>query len=1223
MSTDSEAVKGTGFPLPRCPSSNSNPLPSSLDLWSQIVAAESPHPQRIDVVYRRRQPRNPHNHPNSNPPDAALPRPTRPSLDPNKRVSWNRSLSIRGRTSIAVGACMVYQPQLKKDKRKGKPALPKGKLVQPPNVEKEKLYFEEVDAFELLEESPSPKKNTWIIGDMVQEGPMPTICSRLEKWLHSRRLNHTYGPSSTLSKILDTSSTRLEAIQDIDFSTPEMRTLERTEKSNSLLQAIKTGDRKPSIENDIHLQTNEEMLLAQCSEGREDINAAVKKLSLASTSSIDDDHISPFSALLSICGQSAPSLLQNIFSSNLFLLAMGDLSGSKTIVKVGEGTFGEAFKVNNYVCKIVPFDGDFRVNGEIQKRSEELLEEVLLCKTLNLLRGKEGASDNLCRAFIDCIDVSSSYGPVVCDRFRVCQGPYDAALIRAWEDWDLKHGSENDHPKEFPDKQCYVVFVQEHGGKDLEGFALLNFDEARALLAQVTAGLAVAESAFEFEHRDLHWGNILVGRSDSETLQFTLDGRKMLVKTYGLIISIIDFTLSRINTGDRILYLDLSSDPDLFKGPKGDKQSETYRRMKEVTEDWWEGSCPKTNVLWLIYLVDILLTKKSFERTSKHERDLRSFKKRLDQYDSSKEAILDPFFTDLFIESDAKILQTNVHAHALISNPGKVDKWKLVILRKIKKQELTEKACFWSQPNTSQLIILRTASTPSVAPAFLHKTKISKSEIRLSVTDYMLLKTLIDTNLSVDFFLNESLVENFVSSKSSPVSSLKVHLLDILPQVDIRSIIVRCGSQCLGRDETPSLIRVLKSIHSFISNLQLGREVKVSVAFPLSFLEYLNASYENDLLRIVVFLKKIDSFIMIEDTIDGESGIVQSVIERATFAASILPCKDVPVVLTIKSRDIPCSMELAQFSESVSKYLEAGSHVTKRIVALYAEVQTTKGFVLGDLKREEGDDILPLFLREKLGQVHIRRVLQDTTNLPNTVSPTNPTPPTPVISPPDTPTIITVPSTNPVTVSPTNPGATPVTVPSTTPPVPLAPTNPANPGAQPVTNPVTSYPSPSGNGPITNTLSPPPNTNGQATGGQSWCVAKTGVSEATLQSALDYACGMQSVDCSQIQQGGSCYNPNSLQNHASFAFNSYYQKNPASTSCDFGGAATIVNTNPSSGSCIYPSSSGGGTSGSNGSPSVLGSQSPPDLNTSNSALRPFLDCMVLVVISLVSVRLTI
>ncbi|XP_020212860.1 serine/threonine-protein kinase haspin homolog [Cajanus cajan] len=611
-------------------SSNSN---APVDLWSEILAAETPRPQQIGVVYSRRNP-NPRNHPNQQPSDPALPCSTRVSLaDPNKRVSWNRSLSTRGRTSIAVGACMVYQPGLKKDKRKPKPPLPKGKLVQPPNFEKERLYFQEVDAFELLEESPSPKKvGTWITGNMTEEGPIPAISSRLEKWLHSRRLNPICGSSSTLSKILEAPSTRMETICDLDLNASELRTLERTEGSNSLLHSAQTGDKKSFIENDLHLQTNDRMLAAQSGEGCEDIEAAVKKLSLVSTlSSIDDDHISPFSALLSICGQSAPSAFQDVFSSV-----------SDTIVKVGEGTFGEAFKVNNYVCKIVPFDGDFRVNGEVQKTSEELLEEVLLCKTLNQLRGKDGDSDNLCSAFIDCVE------------FRVCQGSYDAALIRAWEDWDLKHGSENDHPKEFPDKQCYVVFVQQHGGKDLESFALLNFDEARTLLVQVTAGLAVAESAYEFEHRDLHWGNILIGRSDSETLQFTLDGKNMLVKTYGLIISIIDFTLSRINTGDRILYLDLSSDPDLFKGPKGDKQSETYRRMKEVAEDWWEGSYPKTNVLWLIYLVDILLIKKSFERTTKHERDLRSLKKRLDKYDSAKEAILDPFFTDLFLESDPK-----------------------------------------------------------------------------------------------------------------------------------------------------------------------------------------------------------------------------------------------------------------------------------------------------------------------------------------------------------------------------------------------------------------------------------------------------------------------------------------------------------------------------------------------------------------------------------------
>lgn len=132
---------------------------------------------------------------------------------------------------------------------------------------------------------------------------------------------------------------------------------------------------------------------------------------------------------------------------------------------------------------------------------------------------------------------------------RVCQGYYDSCLISAWEDWDGKHGSENDHPKEFPAdqvctlsadsrqlylvnnlmpntsvilwfvdfvnyglsilsvyglsislwffhlfcsltkyvnfSQCYVVFVQEHGGRDLESFVLLDFDEARSLLVQV------------------------------------------------------------------------------------------------------------------------------------------------------------------------------------------------------------------------------------------------------------------------------------------------------------------------------------------------------------------------------------------------------------------------------------------------------------------------------------------------------------------------------------------------------------------------------------------------------------------------------------------------------------------------------------------------------------------------------------------------------------------
>ncbi|KAL6615637.1 hypothetical protein ACP70R_037907 [Stipagrostis hirtigluma subsp. patula] len=93
-------------------------------------------------------------------------------------------------------------------------------------------------------------------------------------------------------------------------------------------------------------------------------------------------------------------------------------------------------------------------------------------------------------------------------------------------------------------------------------------------------------------------------------------------------------------------------------------------------------------------------------------------------------------------------------------------------------------------------------------------------------------------------------------------------------------------------------------------------------------------------------------------------------------------------------------------------------------------------------------------------------------------------------------------------------------------------------------------------------------------GGGTWCVASQSASPTALQVALDYACGY-GADCSPIQQGGNCFNPDTVHDHASYAFNSYYQKNPAPTSCDFGGTATLTTTDPSSGSCQYPSSSGG------------------------------------------------
>ncbi|KAK1326737.1 Glucan endo-1,3-beta-glucosidase 1 [Acorus calamus] len=90
---------------------------------------------------------------------------------------------------------------------------------------------------------------------------------------------------------------------------------------------------------------------------------------------------------------------------------------------------------------------------------------------------------------------------------------------------------------------------------------------------------------------------------------------------------------------------------------------------------------------------------------------------------------------------------------------------------------------------------------------------------------------------------------------------------------------------------------------------------------------------------------------------------------------------------------------------------------------------------------------------------------------------------------------------------------------------------------------------------------------------RTFCVVAEGADAKSLQAALDWACGPGRANCSGIQPGMDCYDPNTVRAHASYAFDSYYQmQGRSSGSCYFQGVSMITTTDPSHGNCIFPGS---------------------------------------------------
>ncbi|KAJ2786764.1 hypothetical protein GGI15_001256 [Coemansia interrupta] len=393
--------------------------------------------------------------------------------------------------------------------------------------------------------------------------------------------------------------------------------------------------------------------------------------------------------ILAACGQTAPIdwvsgglqacgvLHPEVDASQYTEKQIGEIESEAGLCKIGEATYSEVFsaqwrhvsrtrydkfnskrgsvkgeRLMKVALKIIPF-GNTSVKsgtGEPQTTLRDLYQEIGATLALSRLSERERAKLQEARLQVNTPlkPKERELGANFVKAFRVCicQGPLPAPLLRAWDRWKIENPElcENIRPDYYPRNQLFAVFVLEMGGETLENANISTWKEARSIIRQLALSMALAERHNRFEHRDLHWGNIMVARSNSNlTFLYQLPPASGRVKptllsipSYKVRCTIIDYTLSRLhidnddsensgtkpakyNPTDNVFYVDLK-DEALFQG-EGDIQYDVYRQMRICSKSKWSEFCPQTNVYWLVYALDKILTTKS----PKIQEELRAF----------------------------------------------------------------------------------------------------------------------------------------------------------------------------------------------------------------------------------------------------------------------------------------------------------------------------------------------------------------------------------------------------------------------------------------------------------------------------------------------------------------------------------------------------------------------------------------------------------------------
>ncbi|KAL2856057.1 hypothetical protein BJY01DRAFT_188165 [Aspergillus pseudoustus] len=317
------------------------------------------------------------------------------------------------------------------------------------------------------------------------------------------------------------------------------------------------------------------------------------------------------------------------------------------VVKLAEGSYGEVYKLRlrenicqrgtsksklarlraygDGVFKVVPLRAQSGPGSKKFTSIDEIVAEIKMLKYLDPIPGFA--------------------------RFReihVVQGRFPKAFQEAWDQYKkTKDDCLNPNPsskRAYPDSQIWGIIEMDDAGCELEKFSWSSIFQVYDIFWGVAMALARAEEYALFEHRDLHLGNVCIRSTRSDGRMDPPSDLEIMRRSYSsgfglskLETTLIDYSLSRaelvVNESSGVVEV-TSSDLDrkqIFDAIGQDEDDavlrDTYRHMRaqlyhgnplktEKTPNVpgiWAEYAPRTNLVWLRFLLKMLLKNKRRE----------------------------------------------------------------------------------------------------------------------------------------------------------------------------------------------------------------------------------------------------------------------------------------------------------------------------------------------------------------------------------------------------------------------------------------------------------------------------------------------------------------------------------------------------------------------------------------------------------------------------------